>query len=105
MHVNDISCYVLAWLLAIVLGGFGWLIIVANFRCVYAWLVRREHHSHIPLVGGFFALVGMNFCPVQQVRGLAWIPLLVDVGFFIIVTTIGMLIALYEWSVNKNRDV
>jgi hypothetical protein len=103
MDAYEIFCYLLGWLLAIVLRGFGWLVIVSNFRCVYAWLARREHHSQIPLVGGFFALVGMIFCPVPQVRMLAWIPLVVDVGFFIVVTTIGLLMLLYEWRVKKKK--
>lgn len=73
------------------LGGFGWVVIINNFAVVYVWLVRREHSSSVPLVGGFFAMVGMGFCPAQLVQRFALVPLFVDVGYFIITSVIGLL--------------
>jgi len=104
MHAYDIFVYVFRWLLAIVFGGLGWWIIAANFHGVYLWLVRREHHSPmpIPVIAGLFALAGMNFCPIMQVRKLAWVPLVIDVGFFVTVMTIGLLMQFYEARKKKH---
>jgi len=91
MHASDIF----RWVLAILFGVFGWWLIIYNFAVVYFWLVRRQHHSWIPLIGGFFALVGMAFCPLLQVRRFAFIPLFVDTGYCILALTIGLLMELF----------
>jgi putative effector of murein hydrolase LrgA (UPF0299 family) len=102
MHAYDLFCYVLRWLLAIALGGIGWWIIIMNFAAVYVGLVRREHHSLAPLVGGFFALVGMGICPLLEVWRFAWIPVLVDIGFFITALVVGLLMQLYARKKKHN---
>lgn len=79
------------WVVALVFGLFGWMVILMNFKIVYVGLVRREHHSWIPLVGGFVAFVGMGFCPLLQVRNLAWIPMVIDVSYFFSMLAIGLL--------------
>jgi len=91
MHAYDIF----RWVVAVLFSLFGWWLIIANFAIVYFWFVRREHHSWIPLVGGFFALAGMAFCPLPQIRRLAWLPLVVDFGYFVSALTIGLLMELY----------
>ena len=101
MQISDIF----RWVLAIALGLFGWLMISVNLRVVHVWLVRREHHSMIPPLGGLFALAGMAFCPLLQIRRLAWIPVAIDLTFFFSVMTIGLLMQLYAWrSKRKKHD-
>lgn len=97
MHAYDIF----RWVVALVFGLFGWWVIFLNFKIVYVWMVRRKHHSWIPLVGGVFALVGMASCPLPQIQRFAWIPLAVDVGYCISVLTIGLLM---ECFANRRRD-
>jgi hypothetical protein len=103
MSTHDIFILVFRWVLALVLGGFGWLLIFHNFGVVYVWLVRHKHHSWIPLVGGFFALVGMAFCPLPQVQRFAFWPLFIDGGYCISVLTIGGLMELYAWRTRKRK--
>jgi hypothetical protein len=98
MHAPEIF----RWVVAVVFGLFGWFVISVNFRIVYAWLVRREHHSWIPLVGGFFALAGMALCPLTQVRALAWMPLAIDVGYCISMLAAGLVMACFARG--KNED-
>lgn len=95
MHAYDILWLIFRWVAGLVFGAFGWFIIVMNFMIVYDWFVRREHHSWIPLVGGFFALVGMALCPVPQIHRLAWIPFVVDLVYCISALAIGVLMELY----------
>jgi hypothetical protein len=83
------------WVLALTAGLFGWWLIILNFAIVYAWFVRRQHSSWIPLVGGLLAMLGMGLCPVPHIQRLAWIPLLVDSGFCISALIIGLLMELY----------
>ena len=99
MHAYDIF----RWVVAILFGLFGWWLIILNFTVVYVWLVRRKHHSWIPLVGGVFALVGMAFCPVPQIRRFAFLPLFIDTGYCIAVMTIGGLMELYAWRAKKKN--
>jgi hypothetical protein len=94
---------VFRWLLAIVLGGFGWMVILANFGCVYVWLVRREHRSWIPFIGGVFALGGMAFCPVTEIRRFAFWPLYIDTCYFILAITVGLLMELYAWRARRKK--
>lgn len=99
MHASDI----VRWILALVFGLAGWFIILVNFRIVYVWLVRREHHSWIPLVGGLFVLAGMAFCPLAEIRRFAFWPLFIDVGYCISVLIVGGLIELYAWRVRRKK--
>lgn len=100
MHVSDIS----RWVVALVFGLFGWFIIFMNFKIVYVWLVRKEHHSWIPLVGGLFALAGMAFCPLPTVRRFAFWPLFIDAGYFVSVMVIGGLMELYARRSRKKKN-
>jgi hypothetical protein len=90
-------------MVALSFGLFGWLVIWMNFRIVYAWLIRREHHSWIPLVGGFFALSGMALCPLARVRAFAWVPLVTDVAYCISMLAAGLLMACFARG--KEKDV
>jgi hypothetical protein len=100
MHISDL----LRWILAVVFGLFGWWMISANFWIVYAWLARRQRGSMIPPLGAFFALAGMAFCPLIQIRRLAWIPVAVDLGFFFSVMAIGFLMHLFAERAKKGKD-
>jgi hypothetical protein len=91
------------WLIALVFGLFGWLLIFVNFRIVYVWMVRREHHSWIPLVGGLFAFVGMGCCPLRQIQRWAWVPAVIDIGYCVSVMTIGLLMELNAWRGRKKK--
>src|SRR5437868_2112245 len=95
---------ILRWLLAVVLGAFGWFMILANFRIIYVWFARRERHSLFPPLGGFFALAGMAFCPLMHIRRLAWIPVLVDFTVFFSVMAIGLLLHLFACKAARPKD-
>jgi len=95
MHAYDILWLIFRWAAGLVLGLFGWFVIVMNFRIAYVWFVHHEHSSWIPLVGGFFALGGMALCPVPQIHRLAWIPLVIDFVFCFSALAIGLLMELY----------
>src|SRR6476660_2663569 len=85
MHAYEIF----RWVLPILLGLLGWWIIFLNFAIVYRWYVRGEHHSWVPFLGGFLALVAMLVCPLPQVQKLAWIPIVVDCVYFVAILTFG----------------
>ena len=87
------------------MGLFGWWIIILNFAMVYVWLVRREHHSWVPLVGGFLACFGMLACPLTWVQKLAWIPLAVDCGYVVVNLTCGCGIMLIRFLRGTKDDV
>lgn len=91
MHASD----VFRWVVAIVFGLFGWWLIVVNFAIVYFWFVRRRHASWIPLVGGFFACVGMALCPLSQIQRFAFWPLFIDAGYCILALAIGFFMEIY----------
>ena len=97
MHVYDIF----RWIVALVLGLFGWLVIFVNFKVIYVRLRRREYHSWVPLVGGFFACMGMILCPLRQVQRFALVPLGVDTVLCILVLAIGFLTLCFA---RKRRD-
>jgi hypothetical protein len=99
MHASGIF----RWVIALLFGLFGWWLIIMNFAGVYAWFVRHKHSSWIPLVGGFFALVGMGLCPLPHIQRLAWIPLVVDFGYFISALVIGLLMELYARRTKRDR--
>lgn len=89
------------WLIAIVFGAFGSFILFVNFRILYVWLLRREHHSGIPFVGGLFLFAGMAFCPVLLVRKHAWAPLAFDFAYWFCILTMGLLLT---WWGKKKKD-
>ena len=86
------------------MGLFGWWIIILNFAMVYVWLVRREHHSWVPLVGGFLACFGMLACPLTQVQKLAWIPLAVDCGYVVVNLALGYGFMLIRFVRGRKED-
>lgn len=91
MHASEIF----RWVGTLVFGAFGGWLIFLNFKIVYVWLVRKKHHSWIPLVGGFLAFFGMGLCPLPQVQRLAWIPLAVDVSYCVLALGIGILMVCF----------
>ncbi|MGA2138990.1 MAG: hypothetical protein ABSH14_09040 [Verrucomicrobiia bacterium] len=92
------------WVVTVVFALFGllgWWIIIMNFWSVYVWFARRERHSSIPLFGGIFAFVGMLGCPLPQIQKFFWIPLVVDIGYFLLSTIFGLTIAFFA---RRKRD-
>jgi hypothetical protein len=87
MHASDL----LRWAVGVPLALLGVWIVLLNFRIAYVYLARREHHSWVPLVGGFVALVGMGICPLPRVQKMAWVPLAVDVGYCVSILALGLL--------------
>lgn len=87
MHAFEIF----RWIVAFVLMLLSCLVFFVNFRILYVGLVRREHHSWIPFVGGFLGYVGMSFCPQPQIQALTVIPMVVEVVFWILAYGIGLL--------------
>jgi hypothetical protein len=85
MHVYEIF----RWVLAVPLTLFGSWIVILNFVIVYRWWARREHHSFVPLFGGFLAFIGLGLCPLRQVQRFAWVPLAVDIVYCVLTLTIG----------------
>lgn len=100
MHLSDI----LRWLLAVVIGMFGWVMVSVNIRILFAWFVRKERGSMIFPVGGFFALLGMALCPLTQIRRFAWIPVAVDMGVFYSAMVIGLLMHLFVRRATKKKE-
>ena len=86
MHVYEL----IRWLIAVVVGLFGWWIILLNFSTVYQWYVHRKHHSTVPLFGGFLGFLGMGACPLHQVQRFAWVPLAIDIAFFLTTLALGL---------------
>jgi hypothetical protein len=76
---------VLRWLLAVPLGLFGVWVTACNYACIYLGLVRREHHSIVPLVGGTCVALAWLLCPAAVARGWAWLPLAIDPGSWVCV--------------------
>ena len=73
------------WPFSVAFTLLGCWIIIQNFRIVYVWYARREHHSWVPLLGGFLGFIGMGLCPLRAVERFAWLPLAVDCGYIIVV--------------------
>lgn len=63
--------------LLLLLGAF---IMFMNWRVVFQWIVKREHSSWIPLVGGSLAAVGLTVIPFKQASTYWWLPLILDWG-------------------------
>jgi hypothetical protein len=84
--------------LAVPLALLGCWIIILNFVIVYRWYVRREHHSFVPLLGGFLALVGLGICPLPQIQRFAWVPLAVDVVYVVSSVSVGFAAMLLKWT-------
>lgn len=68
------------WCFCGLLGLFSIHIITLNLACVYVGLVRKEHHSMTPLIGGFIGLLALFICPIASTHALAWLPLVLDLG-------------------------
>src|SRR5438477_11409690 len=71
-----------------VLAFVGLWIAGCNVSCVYLGLFRGKHHSLIPLLGGGFLSVAWLVYPVIGGRTWAWIPLGVDLAFWIVMAGI-----------------
>lgn len=97
MHVYE----AVLWLVALILTLLGGWIIILNFSIWYRWFARGEHHSWIPFVGGFLAMLGMMACPLTSVRKLAWLPLAVDAGY-VLTNYVYALVALI-WRTLRRR--
>jgi hypothetical protein len=66
---------IVRWCFAGFLGLLSIYIIGLNFSCVYLWLVRKEHHSLVPLIGGVTGVLALLICTIAPVHAWAWLPL------------------------------
>jgi hypothetical protein len=71
---------ILPWLFLVLMFLLGAHLSVMNYRVLYQVYVRKEHHSPLPLIGGFLCLAAMLMCPIARIRAWAWVPLIVDPG-------------------------
>jgi hypothetical protein len=76
---------ILWWLLLVPLGLFGAWVAGCNYVCVYLALVRREHHSLVPLLGGGCVALACMSYPAVGVRSWSWLPLALDPGNWVCV--------------------
>jgi hypothetical protein len=66
----------LRWLAFSILLFVGAWVIIAN------WVIplRRGGGSLIPIIGGVFVAIAFAVVPVDTIRWLWWVPLIVDLG-------------------------
>jgi hypothetical protein len=65
-------------LLTLIAGG--WVIFENWWIAAVVGLVKREHSSWIPLIGGGLGCTGCLLSPYTALNRLWWLPLLVDLG-------------------------
>lgn len=73
-------------ILASILIGVGGLIVLANYGCMAASLLRRRNVSPLPFIGGLLLFSG--FLKIDSLRPFAWVGLMVDhtiMTFFLVV--------------------
>jgi hypothetical protein len=68
------------WGLAGLLALLSICVIGVNYSVAYLWLVRKEHHSLAPLLGGVAGLLALLICPLNSTHSWAWLPLVLDLG-------------------------
>ena len=68
------------WLLIVPLAIIGIWVIGLNYLCAYLAVVKHEHHSLLPLVGGIAGGITLLIYPSDAVRAWAWLPLILDLG-------------------------
>jgi len=71
---------VIRWACAILLGLLGIYVTGMNYNCIYLGLVRKKHHSLIPLIGGGACALALLVSPVTSIRHWIWLPLVLDLG-------------------------
>ncbi len=64
------------WLLGIVFL----LCAVGNLALTVRWYARQKHASLVPLIGGVSGALACFTVPFTALRGVWWIPLLLDIG-------------------------
>jgi hypothetical protein len=70
----------LSWIAGIVLGIAFLVLAVSNGMAVGSYLRHRRHVSAIPLFGGLAGLAACFLLPLDGVRSLWWLPLIIDYG-------------------------
>lgn len=63
-------------ILASILIGIGGLIVLSNYACIAASLIRRRNISPVPFIGGLLLFSG--FLKIDSMRHFAWVGLIVD---------------------------
>ena len=91
------------WVVCVPIVLLGCWIILMNFVIVYRWYARREHHSFVPLSGGFLALIGFTICPQPAVQRFGFIPLAVDIGYCVLVLTLGLVGAVVKRFIKTEK--
>jgi hypothetical protein len=70
-----LAILILRWLVSAALMLVGGWAILGN------WVIAcTRSGSLIPFFGGIFVAVGIVVLPIEGIRGLWWIPLLIDLG-------------------------
>jgi hypothetical protein len=73
---------VIRWLLAVPLGLLGAWAVLCNYACVALALLRGQHHSVVPLLGGGLLAVAWLLCPATE-AAWGWVPLALDPGCWV----------------------
>jgi hypothetical protein len=88
--------------ISIVLVGIGALFIVANWTTLIGSLVTKKPTSMIGPLSGVIAAVGLLFDP--ELRHLAWLGLVADVGFWSLALALPRLVIEYRRSAKSRLD-
>ena len=68
------------WIVGSFLGIVFIVLAVGNGLAVANYFVHKKHVSAIPVLGGAAGLVACFLLPIEGVRPLWWLPLIVDYG-------------------------
>lgn len=66
------------WLAGSLLLGLSIYIFLANIAMVCRFILRHEHHSLVPLVGGLLGMAGLLILPVPVMHRWFWLPFVAD---------------------------
>lgn len=81
------------WRAGSLLIGFCIIVGVSNFALFLRSIIRKEHHSPIPLLGGLFGVAGFFTMPLQAAHQVLWVPYVADWGSIVCFWALGKLIA------------
>ena len=77
-QVETVRC--LWWCACIVLFGVFLLASTGNAIDTLRSLLKNEHHSIVPLIGGLAGAMAIGFAPLTYLHKWWWIPLFCDFG-------------------------
>jgi len=68
------------WVIACLLLLLSAMITLGNAGVVLRWMLQRKRSSFLPVVGGFWGMVGVLVLPLKGSAKWCWIPLIADLG-------------------------